>query len=82
MPGAAHFFEGHLDELKLAITDWTTSRRLYKLNLCNLWMDLWLYYRDLVAAFVDCDVDHLSLSHANTFALSQSLNFNHHANSD
>jgi alpha/beta superfamily hydrolase len=25
IPGAGHFFEGHLDELKRAITDWAMS---------------------------------------------------------
>src|ERR1041384_3492743 len=25
IPGAGHFFEGHLDELKLAITEWTSE---------------------------------------------------------
>jgi alpha/beta superfamily hydrolase len=25
IPGAGHFFENHLDELKRAITDWTTD---------------------------------------------------------
>ncbi|HKG81326.1 MAG TPA: prolyl oligopeptidase family serine peptidase, partial [Pyrinomonadaceae bacterium] len=26
VPGAGHFFEGHLDELKRAITGWTTEQ--------------------------------------------------------